>query len=533
MSISRWFAAKLNHRSNPRMNGPRIKIFVFLLLPVLLCEWILASRVHSAQKWDVAFFWTAKLHHTLDYLEDIESVLGREIGSRLRIVKGPFGEFGIVYPVSKARPSAQRLITAYAHDLREAGLREASAVRHEGLYELFNVVYNTSNDLEIQKQNYKKIAKLLGMEVTKKLVIEKTDKGKFAIVYQGVEEVDNIRNLARSHQERLETYTESLPEKFTASLASAVNRRPVYGESSYLNDLVPSGTAGTGPSIVFSSPKSKELENRILQYISTLRTSGKIVDNERTSWSVFDFSSGERLVSINADTPRQTASMVKPLVALAFFHQAAEKKVMYDAVSKMHMERMIHWSDNVSTNWVMQRLGGPEKIDRLLNDHYRPILQTIRITDYIPLTSREKARARKMGLKGVPSGSSYYQNFASALDYSRFLFSLWRDELPYAGELRRIMALPNRDRVYHGAKKVPKGTLVYDKTGTTARLCGDMAILSAKGEDGVRYVYTLIGIIEKDRRASDYISWKNDRGDVIREVSNIVYSYQKQRYNLL
>ncbi len=515
------------------MNRPlSIKRFSALLTAVL--AWVLISPpALAAEKWDVAFFWSAKLHHALDYLEDIESVLGREIGSRLRIVKGPSGKFGIVYPISKARPHAQRLITAYAHDLRETGLREASAVRHEGLYELFNVVYNTSNDLEIQKQNYKKIAKLLGMAVTKKLVIEKTDKGKFAIVYRGVEEVDSIRRLARSHQDQLETYTETLPEKFTASLASVVNHRPVYGESSYLNDLMQPGKTGAVPSAIFSSPKSKELENRILRYISTLRTSGKIVDNERTSWSVFDFYSGEKLVSINADTPRQTASMVKPLVALAFFHQAAAKNLAYDPASKMHIERMIHWSDNVSTNWVMQRLGGPEKISRVLNDHYHPILKTIRITDYIPLTTREKSRARKMGLKGVPSGRSYYRNFASAMDYSRFLFSLWRDELPYSTELRRIMALPNRDRVYHGARKVPKGTLVYDKTGTTARLCGDMAILSAMGEDGVRYVYTLIGIIEKDQRASDYIAWKNNRGDVIREVSNIVYSYQKKRYNLL
>ena len=35
------------------------------------------------------------------------------------------------------------------------------------------------------------------------------------------------------------------------------------------------------------------------------------------------------------------------------------------------------------------------------------------------------------------------------------------------------------------------------KTGSTARVCGDMGILNVKGPDGKWYPYTVIGIIEK------------------------------------
>ncbi|MEW8381370.1 MAG: serine hydrolase, partial [Candidatus Thiodiazotropha taylori] len=78
-------------------------------------------------------------------------------------------------------------------------------------------------------------------------------------------------------------------------------------------------------------------------------------------------------------------------------------------------------------------------------------------------------------------------------------------------------------RIYTGVPEVPKGTRVYNKTGSTARVCGDMGILSVKGADGKRYPYILIGIIEKQRSAQNYTSWIRSRSEIIRNVSAIVY----------
>jgi hypothetical protein len=77
---------------------------------------------------------------------------------------------------------------------------------------------------------------------------------------------------------------------------------------------------------------------------------------------------------------------------------------------------------------------------------------------------------------------------------------------------------------------VPKGAKVYNKTGSTARVCGDMGILNVKGADGRWYPYTLVGIIEKGRSAPDYTSWIRSRGDIIRNVSSIVIRYPEHRY---
>jgi len=94
------------------------------------------------------------------------------------------------------------------------------------------------------------------------------------------------------------------------------------------------------------------------------------------------------------------------------------------------------------------------------------------------------------------------------------------------------MALPGRDRIYCGTS-IPQGTLVYNKTGTTAKLCGDMGILAPKGQNGRRYPYVVVGIIEKQRSAGNYGHWAMARGNVIRKISSMIYQEMKANYNLL
>jgi beta-lactamase class A len=94
------------------------------------------------------------------------------------------------------------------------------------------------------------------------------------------------------------------------------------------------------------------------------------------------------------------------------------------------------------------------------------------------------------------------------------------------------MALPGRDRLYYGTT-IPRGTLVYNKTGTTARLCGDMGILVTKTRKGTVYPYVIVGIIERKSRAADYGQWMASRSRVIREVSNLVYEGLKKDHQLM
>jgi len=249
----------------------------------------------------------------------------------------------------------------------------------------------------------------------------------------------------------------------------------------------------------------RDLETAVEDYISRLRREGRIADDERTGWSVYDFTTGEKLVTINEDEQFQTASLVKPFIAAAFFYKVKQGELVYGRDSRRHMELMIQHSNNAATNWVIRQVGGPKAVERILKQAYPGIFQEIRLVEYIP------------------AGGKTYRNKASLHDYSRFLYAVWKEDIAGAAEIKRLMALPGPDRIFMGVAGVPRGTRVYNKTGSTARVCGDMGILSVKGRDGKRYPYTVIGIIEKEQSAPDYTSWIRSRSEVIRNVSSIIY----------
>ena len=226
-------------------------------------------------------------------------------------------------------------------------------------------------------------------------------------------------------------------------------------------------------------PQIITLNTTILRYLSDLRRTGRLAANERTAWLVYDLTSQRYLASINAGLPYQSASMIKPFIALAFFNKVREGALQYTAYHRARMEAMIQRSDNEATNYFIalldqtSRRSGPAEAEYTLKRRQPDIFRQTRIVERIPASGRT------------------YRNRASALDYHRFLLALWHGQLPYAAELKRLMHLPNRDRIYSEATGVARQTQVFDKTGTTAQLCGDMGILVARGRDGRSYPYTV------------------------------------------
>lgn len=262
-----------------------------------------------------------------------------------------------------------------------------------------------------------------------------------------------------------------------------------------------------------SSSEIPDLEAAVEDYIVRMRREGKIKDDERTAWSVYDFTSGEKLVSINEDEQFEAASMVKLFIAAAFFCKVEKGALIYGEKSRRRMELAIQHSNNAATNWLIRNIGGPKAVERLLKRRYPGIFEDTRIVE------------------NIPRGGRTYRNKASPHDYSRFLYALWNGDIYGFREIKRLMALPGPDRIFTGVASIPVSTRVYNKTGSTARVCGDVGILTVKGPDGKRYPYTVIGIIEKERRARDYTTWIRSRGAVIRKVSGIIYRGIVRRYD--
>ncbi len=263
------------------------------------------------------------------------------------------------------------------------------------------------------------------------------------------------------------------------------------------------------------------LQGRVTSHISWLRAQGLIGAKDRVSWSVYDFTSRDKLVSINEEVPRQAASMIKPFVCQAWFYQASmSNRINYTDEIRQIMERMIRFSCNSATNRLMTLVSrnagnnGPQDVERVLKRSAPQIFRQTRIVEKIPENGRT------------------YRNLASAGDYHRFLEALWNGRLPYANEMRDLLSLSNRDRIVDGVDSMPERVRVYDKTGSTAMLCGNMGIIVPPGERGGNYPYTFIAIIESPVAVKGYSRWVKNRGDAIRSVSNLVYQDMKQRYSL-
>jgi len=487
---------------------------------------------------DIIYILSNDLERVLDYEEELETILGPEIRKKLKIV-GKKRQYAIIYDGNDSAGTVTKTLVKHGELLRQAGFDEAWATKEQDFHSLYNVSYGLGRNLDDLIKKYKIIYSLLGRDVRKNLFIEKTDYGNYTLIYRRTGGKASTARIARIHGKLLRK------KRIRASVSKENNNTIVYGESSLINDKGdPSTIVGRkrssrkkmenkppavaikkrekkGSSHVsrkktytkFTSSKTR-FEQTIESYIGSLRRKGKIAKDESTGWMVFDLARDESLVDINANQVFQAASMIKPFVALAFFHEVKKGKFKYGPKSRRKLEASIQRSNNAATNWVMKQVGGPRACEKILKKYYGHIFRKTQITEYIPANGRT------------------YKNRVIPSDYVRFLRSLWNKELPYGKELRRLMALPGRDRLYHGTS-IPQGTLVYNKTGSTAHLCGDMGILVPKTKNGKRYPYVIVGIIERRSRPADYGRWMASRGNVIRQVSTMVYKEMKREHKLL
>ena len=393
----------------------------------------------------------------------------------------------------------------------------------------YDVSYVWSRSLSGVRDYRNKVAGVLGPAVAKDLKVVTRD-SLIGLVYVRHGDSAGATRVAKSHTRLLRAQgldAASPIRSVNWTLVGDAGPRQVAAASNAESEpaasinrttaAAPPAATGLRRSRMSVAQRSREIHNleaAVENNIKHLRKDGKLDPDERTGWSVYDFTTGEKLVTINEDQRFQTASLVKPFIAAAFFYKVKKGELKYDRESRRQMERMIQHSNNASANWVTRKVGGPQAVQRILKQQYPAIFQEIHLVEYIP------------------AGGKTYRNKASVHDYSRFLYALWKEDIAGAREIMRLMALPGRDRIYTGVRGVPKGTKVYNKTGSTARVCGDMGILNVKGADGKWYPYTVIGIIEKEQNAANYTSWIRSRGNIIRHVSSIVYQSIAQNHDM-
>ena len=268
--------------------------------------------------------------------------------------------------------------------------------------------------------------------------------------------------------------------------------------------------AAYDPSI--DSPLEKNIDTLVKQF----RPRKGLTYSDRTSFVVYDLSRSKKLVSINEDRRMMAASLIKNFVMLAYFHEVKHGRLQHTNINRRHLEKMIRFSSNTSTNYFIRLIGGPYTVNRRLKANY-PYFKQTKIIEYIPTNGRT------------------YRNTTSAHDLNRFFVQLWHENLPYSKKMKYYFELPNGDYIYKKTR-IPSSVKVYNKTGTVYGLVGDSGIIVMRDPKGKLRPYVFTGLIEDRSKTStrkrkiSFGAWVGQRANILRRVSEKAYGYIYKSY---
>lgn len=513
-----------------------------------------ATALAEDGSFDVSYLWAKDLEALLDYRQIVGDLLGPQTARNLIVVRGGSGNWGLLLDRDGTSRGEAKKVASEHHRLLKKTLggseTMATVLPDRGFDRTYHVRYGVYPTAGQAREAFRELVQVMGPDVERHLTVEQVRPSRWHVIYKRYGTRRSTERVVLAHRNRLEGKgfeLEAIADRYRNAewAAGSTDGESIGATRTTL--VYPDHRATERPSVASSptpraappaEPRIEQpappvppvadtealgdlpaairtpLRNAINQHVQKLRKTGKIESDERTSWYVHTLHDDRTWAAINAELHLQCASMFKPYVALAFLHRASEGRIIYGEKSKGHLEKMIQYSSNDSTNWAMQQVGGPRGVQDILERHYSHVFKETEITELIPKNGRT------------------YKNRSSARDYVRFARALWKDELAGAAEIRRLMALPGRDRLVTGAPSIPSSTKVMNKTGTTSHLVGDFGILVAPAKDGTEIPYAIVGIIEKRNRARSFSRWTASRSTVIRGVSNLVYEQLRGQYAL-
>jgi hypothetical protein len=193
--------------------------------------------------------------------------------------------------------------------------------------------------------------------------------------------------------------------------------------------------------------------------VQRLYESDRLKESEKVGVSVTNVRTG-RCVGLNLKDQFQIASIVKNFVAWGILDGVERKKIVFSPELANDLQQMLQNSKNDATNRCFDRLGGPHALQRLVMDRFKNFGFGTEIVEKIP-----------------PGGTTY-KNKSTPIALSNLLTAIFhRKSLP-AEVIYDLTALPGPDRFLN---RTPGGLVneshSHGKTGTTAKLSGDISIL--------------------------------------------------------
>ena len=190
----------------------------------------------------------------------------------------------------------------------------------------YDVSYLWHRDSDSVFDYRNKVARILGPAVARKLKVVVND-DLFGLVYHRRGDSAQAKKVAKTHTRLLQS------RGLEAAAAVPSRNWTLYDDDGVRRVTSTSVDTASIPrntkSKIARAQEILDVESAVEDYIKRLRRQGKIAADERTGWSVYDFTTGEKLVTINEDVQFQAASLVKPFIAAAFFHKVKEGELVY------------------------------------------------------------------------------------------------------------------------------------------------------------------------------------------------------------
>lgn len=294
-------------------------------------------------------------------------------------------------------------------------------------------------------------------------------------------------------------------------------------------------------------PVDAEFENLFRAQISEFRQEKKIPEPITDHWALLDITQRKQMLSIGMEDQVPAASLIKLPIALGVYHIISES-LEYNDIIEREMRLMLYRSDNVSANWLLGEIGGPSKLQEII-DGYSDIFEGTKIGGYIPLTRRDLRRVNRQRRKDLKIDElqrgehpkDYYSSLTTMEDMQRLLLGIYENKLPGSLEILKFISIGKKDRFvsvldpYYRRiivrTEIPPDTKTASKSGSSLRICADVGIIYPADFDPYIFCGAIVSPDRRETRESfNHLGdWLDIGRKALRQGSEYAYLEMKKR----
>lgn len=273
-------------------------------------------------------------------------------------------------------------------------------------------------------------------------------------------------------------------------------------------------------------------EKVIQRTINELRITKKLPDKkiEKSAWSVYDLKHNKSIVDINEKMPMRAASMIKPLVALAFIF--SKEGIPLTQEEKQKIQFIIDYNqNNLSKNIQMTGKSKYQKANHTTSE----MMQAIKVSTLHGGTAPQAVMdvlLKKLPpnimngisiVETIPDSGKTYKNTLttwSVVEFYKYIYQN-REQEPYK-TLLTLLKTPKSDTIADKAS-IPKDIRVASKSGYTNLFRGDGGIIFALDKDKSSHPYIFVGMFNRNDTTPYWAGEGSVRSRILWDISGKIY----------